>query len=124
MGIELEFGGFGAKEAEGALGIVERDGVFVARGVAVAKYERGEVVVVEEAGDGFAFMAEGQAAVAAAGENQHGSAGGLILGGEVDVEGGNGRIGFVLGSGDVGGGKIGPELDAGGGGRGHEGLRG
>jgi hypothetical protein len=62
----------GADGAEGALRVLEFDGVVIARAEAVLQHERGDASGVEEARDLAAFVIRGEVKVAAAGEDEDG----------------------------------------------------
>src|SRR5262249_45694501 len=61
----------GAREADGPLGVLQRGGVAVARGVAVLEDDAGGAERVEPAGDGVALVVHRQVAVAAARADHH-----------------------------------------------------
>lgn len=107
-GVDLPIRGAGADEAEGAGGVLQHDGMAVAvRAEAILEDERGEALLHDPFGVVVSFVA-GEHAVAAAGTDDDGRAGGVGL----RQVGRDGRAVFVFaaeGAGDV----VGPEGNGG-----------
>ena len=104
--IDAVGGGAVAHQAEGALGVLEGNGVAVAIAAeAIVEDVGGDAEAVEEAGWLDAFVVLGESAVAAAGADDDGAAVGLSGFGGVEIEGG---LVFWSGAGGLGG-AVGPE---------------
>src|SRR5207244_327454 len=76
----VPFLGTGPDGAEGALGVLKRGGVTVARGEAILEDKGGDAVAVEPLGDVLALVADGEEAIAAARTDDDGGARGLVSG--------------------------------------------
>jgi hypothetical protein len=98
-GIDVEFPGAAADEADGALRVAEFDGMVVTRAEAILQDECGDAHGVEPIGDLAAFVVGGEVMIAAAGGDDDSGGGFVVVSGGIVGERGNILVGVAEGTG-------------------------